>query len=62
MLPVSFAILFFLLIHMNLHEEVIADEVGLGKRAAFCVEAFKNKVRIVVAVEDYADQNEIADN
>ena len=47
---------------MNLHEEVIADEVGLGKRAAFCVEAFKNKVRIVVAVEDYADQNEIADN
>src|SRR5260221_1675968 len=52
----------FLIVYVNLHEEVIPDEVSLRQSTAFGVQAFKNEVGIVVAVEYDTHQNQLAHN
>ena len=48
----------FLDIHMDAHEEVVTDEIGLSKRSAFRIQTLKNQVRVVVMFEHYADNGE----
>jgi hypothetical protein len=49
----------FVLARRQAHEEVVADEVCLGERATFAVQAFEDPVRVVLLIEDDADQGQL---
>ena len=51
-----------LIVDVNPHEEVVADEVRLCERPALGIQALEDKVWIVVPLKNDTDQDQLADD